>query len=92
MTTQENLAFRAAHLRDSAARLEAKARELNDLAASYRAQAEACDARRPQEIGPQETDRIERIEAGTRGAMEIIDDAPEGAIVRVDFRTAEKPE
>lgn len=62
MTTQEDLAFRAAHLRDSATRLEAKARELNDLAASYRAQAEACDARanRPQEIGPQEMDRIER--------------------------------
>lgn len=62
MTTQEDWAFRAVHLRDAASRLEEKAKYLNALASSYRLQASRADrkANEPQEAKPGEMDEIER--------------------------------
>jgi hypothetical protein len=69
MTTQEDWAFRAAHLRDSANRLDREAKYLTALAADRRRAADRCQqiADTPQEAAPGEMDEIERNAAALIG-------------------------
>jgi hypothetical protein len=61
VTTQEDWAFRAVHLRQAADRLDRKAEEFRKCAEQWRKQAERADqlANQPQEATPAEMDQIE---------------------------------